>query len=108
MIKVHPIISQTRKLNPEKKQLAQESLEAKDHKNDPFTHLQRQLTFSLVLEDLLLLKDKRAGEEKYLKCRHHICLGKDQSRVHKGSRKAPMTPPPMFVSGITERDVYYL
>lgn len=52
MIRVHPIVSQTRKLNPEKKKLAQEPLEAKDHKNDPFTHLQRQLTFSLVLENL--------------------------------------------------------
>lgn len=80
--KVHAIISQTRKLNA-KENLAKEPLEAETLKNYPFTSLQCQMIFKLVLKNLSLLKDKRARGGKYLKHRHHVYFGKDLSKVYK-------------------------
>lgn len=68
------VVPQTRKPSPERKQLVPEPLEAKTLTNDPFIRLQSQLIWRLVLENLVLLKDKGAREEKYLNCRHSPCL----------------------------------
>lgn len=71
IIKIHSTISQTRKMNPRKRRwLAQEHLETKILKNYPLTSLHRQLILRLGLENRVLLKDKRAREEKDLKRRH--------------------------------------
>lgn len=71
IIKIHSTVSQTRKMNPRKRHwLAQEPLETKLLKNYPLTSLHRQLIHRFGLENLVLLKDKRAREEKDLKRSH--------------------------------------
>lgn len=109
IIKIHSTVSQTRKMNPRKRHwLAQEPLETKLLKNYPLTSLHRQLIHRFGLENLVLLKDKRAREEKDLKRRHSPRLF--WKRPVLSPQKVMQSPSDTTTKVClwNRRDVYYL